>query len=160
MGDFERRLLAAELRAEGRRLSGTVMVYGDVSPSHRERFEPRALQLAATVTLNLMHNPLEAVAWAPDGGLAFEHDETELRMVVADVPPIPAGNAALAMVRDGLAKGLSVEFRAERDRREAGVRIVEAAVLSGIGLVRSPSYKQSQVEARRAAGKGRLPRWL
>ena len=34
----ERRPSATELRVEGRKLSGTVMRYGEVSPSHRERF--------------------------------------------------------------------------------------------------------------------------
>ena len=31
--EFERRIAGTELRAEGRKLSGTVMKYGDVSPS-------------------------------------------------------------------------------------------------------------------------------
>ncbi len=159
MEAYERRLFRTELRAEGRRLTGTAMVYGDTSPSHRERFEPGALQLAEAVTLNLLHEPLQAIAWAPGGGLDFEHDQSELRMVVADAPPTPAGNLALELVREGQAKGLSIEFRAERDRREDGVRIVESAVLSGLAIVRAPSYKQSQIEARRASGK-RLPVWL
>ena len=37
---MERRTFGTEVRAEGRRLSGVVLAYGDVSPSHRERFEP------------------------------------------------------------------------------------------------------------------------
>ena len=156
MAAFERRLLGVELRAEGRRLSGTVMNYGDTSPSHRERFEPRALRLAPAVPLNLMHNPLEAVAWHPDGGLRLEHDDTALRMV-ADVPAIPAGDVALEMVRQGEANGLSVEFRAERERREGGrwdgMRVIEVAELTGIGIVRRPSYGKSHVEARARSGR-------
>ena len=132
------------------------MNYGDTSPSHRERFEPRALRLAPAVPLNLMHNPLQAVAWRPDGGLRLEHDDTALRMV-ADVPAIPAGDVALAMVREGEANGLSVEFRAERERREGGrwegVRVIEAAELTGIGIVRRPSYGKSHVEARARSGR-------
>ena len=152
MPAFERRLLGAELRAEGRRLTGTILAYGDTSPSHRERFSPRALRLAPTVPLNLMHNPLEAVAWHPDGGLRLEHDESALRMV-ADVPAIPAGDAALAMVREGHAQGLSVEFRAERERQDGEIRVIEAAELTGVGIVRQPSYGQSQVEARQRSGR-------
>ena len=156
MAAFERRLLGVELRAEGRRLSGTVLAYGDTSPSHRERFEPRALRLAPAVPLNLMHNPLQAVAWHPDGGLRLEHDDDALRMV-ADVPAIPAGDVALEMVRQGEAKGLSVEFRAERERREGrgdhAVRVIEAAELTGVGIVRRPSYGKSHVEARARSGR-------
>ena len=55
--------------------------------------------------------------------------------------------------------GLSVEFRALAERREGGLRVIEAAELRGIGIVRSPSYEDSRVEARRQQGR-RLPRWL
>ena len=34
-----------EFRAEGRRLSGVVMKYGDISPFHRERFLPGSLRV-------------------------------------------------------------------------------------------------------------------
>ncbi len=158
--NLERRLLRdCELRAEpeSRRLTGVVMQFGDVAPTYRERFEPGAFTFAEAVPLNLMHNPLMAVAWAPGGGLTLEADETALRMI-AEVPNIPAGNVALAMVRDGKAQGLSIEFNARSERRETGVRVVEIAELRGIGLVRDPSYKASRVEAR-AAGR-RLPIWL
>ncbi|MDE0052599.1 MAG: HK97 family phage prohead protease [Rhodospirillales bacterium] len=141
-----------EVRAEGRRLSGTVMAYGDVSPSHRERFEPRSLRLAEAVHLDLHHDALRAVAWHPGGGLELRQDDKALRMI-AELPPIPAADAALDQVRSGRTTGLSVEFRATKERREGGLRVIEAAVLSGIGIVRSPSYHQSQVEARRRSGR-------
>ncbi|MCY4500151.1 MAG: HK97 family phage prohead protease [Alphaproteobacteria bacterium] len=148
-----------ELRAEGRRLSGVVMRYGDVSPSHRERFEPAAFRMAEAVPLNLYHDAERAVAWQPGGGLELRQDKDALRMV-AELPPIPAANRALAMVREGQATGLSVEFRAVRERRESGLRVVEAALLTGIGIVRAPSYEASRVEARRRSGrtlKARVP---
>ena len=141
-----------EVRAEGRRLSGTVMAYGDVSPSHRERFEPGSLRLAEAVHLDLHHDALRAVAWHPGGGLELRQDDKALRMI-AELPPIPAADAALDQVRSGRATGLSVEFRATKERREGSLRVIEAAVLSGIGIVRSPSYGQSQVEARRRSGR-------
>ncbi len=141
-----------ELRAEGRRLSGVVMAYGDVSPSHRERFESGSLRLAEAVHLDLHHDALRAVAWHPGGGLDLRQDGKSMRMV-AELPPIPAADAALEQVRSGRATGLSVEFRAMKERREGGLRVIEAATLTGIGIVRSPSYGQSQVEARRRSGR-------
>ena len=141
-----------EVRAEGRRLSGTVLRYGEVSPSHRERFEPGSLRLAEAVHLDLFHDPERAVAWQPGGGLALREEAGALTMR-ADLPPIPAANRALALVRGGDATGLSVEFRAVRERREAGLRVIQEAVLSGIGLVRSPSYTGSRVEARARSGR-------
>ncbi len=148
----ERRATGQELRADGRRLSGTVMRYGDVSPSHRERFEPGALRMAAAVPLNLFHDPERAVAWQPGGGLALRQDRDALTMT-AELPPIPAADRALAMVREGQARGLSVEFRAVRERQDGGLRVIEEAVLSGIGIVRAPSYGGSRVEARARSGR-------
>ena len=124
------------------------MRYGDVSPSHRERFEPGSLRLAAAVPLNLFHDAERAVAWHPGGGLTFEQTPGALRMS-AELPPIPAADRALAMIRDKKATGLSVEFRAKSERRESGLRIIEAAELSGIGIVRDPSYDAARVETRR-----------
>ena len=56
-------------------------------------------------------------------------------------------------MRSGATTGLSVEFRAMKERRDGALRVIEAAMLTGIGLVRSPSYEQSQVEARRRSGR-------
>ena len=155
---LERRSQRTELRIEGRRLSGVVLRYGDVSPTHRERFEPGALRFADSVPLNLSHDALRAAAWFPSGGLVLEDASDALRMV-AELPPLPAADVALEQVRSGEYSGLSIEFRAEAERREGGLRIVEKAELRGIGLVRNPSYRQSRVEARRAAGR-RLAPWL
>ena len=150
--EFERRLSGLELRAEGRRLSGVVMSYGDVSPSHRERFEPGALRLAAAVHLDLAHDVERAVAWHPGGGLTLANGRDALRMT-AELPPIPAADRALAKVRAGRVDGLSVEFKAVRERRDGQIRIIEDAILSGIGIVRAPSYEASRVEARRRSGR-------
>ena len=144
---MERRDIPGELRAEGRRLSGRVMVYGDVSPTHRERFEPGSLRMADAVSLNLFHDAERAVAYMPGGGLELREEDGALVMR-AELPPIPAADRALALVASGEADGLSVEFDAERERREGGIRVIEAARLGAVGIVRRPSYKQSRVEAR------------
>ena len=149
--EFERRY-SAELRAEGRRLSGTVMRYGDVSPSHRERFEPGSLRMAESVHLDLHHDVERAVAWHPGGGLALANGRDVLTMR-AELPPIPAADRALAEIKAGRVDGLSVEFRAVREREESGIRVIEDAILSGIGIVRSPSYDGARVEARKRSGR-------
>ena len=150
--EFERRFAAQELHVEGRRLSGVAMQYGDVSPSHRERFEPASIRLADSVHLDLHHNPDVAVAWHPGGGLELDNGRASLAMR-AELPPIPAADRALADVRAGRVNGLSVEFRALAERREGGIRVIEAALLSGIGIVKSPSYGGARVEARARSGR-------
>ena len=150
--EFERRISATEIRAEGRRLSGVVLTFGEISPSHRERFEAGSLRLAETVHLDLGHDPLKAAAWFPGGGLELRSDHSALRMV-AEVPKIPAGDAALEMVRSGRATGLSVEFSALKERRDGDIRVVEESLVRGIGIVAVPSYLGSRVEARRRSGR-------
>lgn len=149
---YERRAFGLEVRAEGRKLSGTVMRFGDVSPSHRERFEPGSIRFAAAVHLDLYHDVERVVAWHPGGGMKLSQTAQALTLR-ADLPPIPAADRALSEVRAGHTTGLSVEFQAKRERRESGLRVIEAAELRGIGLVKSPSYHQSQVEARRRSGR-------
>ena len=153
MGAVERRSALGELRVEGRTLTGTVMRYGDVSPSHRERFEPKSLRMAESVHLDLFHDPERAVAWHPGGGLELENGDGALSMC-ALLPPIPAADRALAEIRSGNVNGLSVEFRAVRESRDGDIRVVEEAELSGIGIVRSPSYGASRVEARARRRRG------
>ena len=152
MSEFERRTFGTELRAEGRKLSGVVMKYGDVSPSHRERFAPGALRLAESVHLDLHHDVERAVAWHPGGGLTLTNGRAELAMR-AELPPLPAADRALSEIRAGRVDGLSVEFKAIRERQDAGIRVIEDAVLTGVGLVKAPSYEQSRVEARRRSGR-------
>ena len=144
---MERVYRATEFRNEGRRLSGQVIVYADTSKSHRERFQPGAFSFD-NVVLNYRHNQLCAVAWFPGGGVEIRDSEAALTMS-ADLPPLPAADRALAEVRAGKLNGLSVEFVAEKEKREAGIRIIEKARLVGIGLVDQPSYSGSVVEARR-----------
>ena len=147
MPEVERRAALGEIRVEGRKLTGTVMRYGEVSPSHKERFEPGSLRMADTVHLDLNHDRLRAVAWHPGGGLELR-DEDGAMILSAELPPIPAADRALDEIRTGKATGLSVEFRAVKESRVNGVRVIEDAELSGVAIVARPSYEGSRVEAR------------
>ena len=118
-----------------------------MSPSHRERFERGSLRLAEAVPLNLFHDAERAIAWHPGGGLELRQDADAMHLT-ATLPPIPAADRALALVRAGEATGLSLEFHSEAERRDGAIRVIEAARLSGVGLVRAPSYEASRVEAR------------
>lgn len=155
---MERLSTALELRADGRTLRGTVIRYGDFSPSHRERIVGGA-RLAPNVVLNLRHNRLQSVAHSPDGGLTLTTtpDGVELR---AEVPRTPAGDVALAGVSNGHYRGLSVEMVVHRDTRTtSGVRVIDDFTIHGIGLVPEPSFPASGVEAR-ARKKRRMFGWL
>ena len=158
MAEVERRAALGEIRVEGRKLTGVVMRYGEVSPSHKERFAPGSLRMADAVHLDLNHDRERAVAWHPGGGLELR-DEDGAMILSAELPPIPAADRALDEIRSGKTAGLSVEFRAVKESRSEGVRVIEDAILSGVGLVAQPSYAGSRIEAR-ARKHGRFPRWL
>ena len=147
MAELERRAALGEIRVEGRKLTGTVLTYGEVSPTHRERFEPGAIRMAESVHLDLYHDRERVIAYHPGGGLELLAGVQAVELA-AELPPIPAADRALQEIRDGKTTGLSVEFRAVKESRVDGVRVIEDAILSGVGLVRSPSYQGSRVEAR------------
>ena len=102
---------------------------------------------ARPVHLDLQHDRERVVAYSPGGGLELRDEGGSLELS-AELPPIPAADRALDDIRTGKANGLSVEFRALKVSRVDGVRVIEDAVLEGVGIVRAPSYQGSRVEAR------------
>ena len=134
------------------------MRYGEVSASHREYFTAGALRLAEhrDVWLDLEHDQERIVAWR-GAGLEVEAGKTAVRFR-AEVPRTPAGDAALDGIRTGRRRGVSIEFHAVTESRDArlGLRRVEDALLIGFGLVRAPSYPSARAEARRARTGGRV----
>ena len=145
--EFEHLLVGDEVRAEGRVLSGTVMVYGDRAHSRRELFEVGSLELAPVTHLDYEHDRSRILAYSPDGGLELKDDGDAMRMT-ATLPPLPFADHVLQEVRAGDRTGLSVEFRCIRSRVENGVRIIEKALLRGVALLKAPDYGASRVEAR------------
>lgn len=149
----ERRFLC-ELRAEGdgRRLTGVALRYGSeaVIFGERETFVAGALGdvARADILLNLQHNRSRPIARTLGGGLTLTDTAEELRAEVVLPVGLPDADAALAGVRAGIYRGLSVEFIASRDRYDGGLRTIESAELVGLGLVDKPAYSDSEVKAR------------
>ena len=142
-----------ECRAEGRRLVGPAVQYGDVSFSHKERFEPGAFALDETTRwLNYKHEPDRVLAFTSGGGLELQ-DTPDALMVSAILPGIPLADQALAEVRSRKLRGFSVEFRAVEETTEYGIRVIKRADLAGIGLVQDPAYSQSKAELRARSGR-------
>ena len=141
----------SELRAEGeRQLFGVAVRYGDVAemPFGRERFEVRAFGdlAAADVILNTMHDRRRPLARS-GSGLTLT-DTPQALEVRATLPKTRESDDTLELVRSGVLRGLSIEFKATRERMVSGVRSIQAARLTGIGVVDRAAYPQSSVEAR------------
>ena len=148
--ELERR--ACELRfTSGRTLEGTALRYGDVAEiggGLRERFEPGAFAPVGDVVLNSSHDRTTPLARTDGGGLEITDGADALR-IKATLPDTTAANDTLTLVKTRVLRGLSIEFKALRERFEDGVRVVERALLSGIAVVDVAAYANSTVEARR-----------
>ena len=150
--NLERTIRPLELRAEGMRLEGTILKYGEISPNHQERFLPGAFSLDAGTTrwLDYRHDRTRVLAHTERGGGLTLRDSPEALLLEAELPNLPLSEKALSEIASGALSGLSIEFLAERESRDGEIRVVEKADLAGIGLVASPSYPASRVETRAA----------
>ena len=125
------------------------MRYGEVSPSHAEYFASGALRPTGDTWVDLDHDGERIVGWL-GAGLEVDAGAEEVRFRL-DAPRTPAGDAALAGIRDGSRAGVSIEFSSVREDRDSrlGLRRVQDALLHGFGLVPEPSYPSATAEARR-----------
>lgn len=136
-----------ELRADGRILIGAAIRYGDVSPTHRERFERGSLTLDPHLSLSLEHRTLRTLAYGRD--VQFDDRPAGL-FVRATLPRTPVADVALDGVRSGRFRGYSLEFIARRETRDTSdIRVIQRADVRGLALVDRPSYPGSTVEARK-----------
>ena len=135
------------------RLVGTLMPFGQRAKDRPEMFLPGSLKWdAGGIVLNRQHQRGSPI-------LRFTPVEVEGRLTVdAEIPDTMAGRDALAEIKGGLFRGLSIEFRAVRQTIVAGVRRISEAVLTGAGLVDIGSYESATVEVRRREQQRRV--WL
>ena len=139
-----------ELRAAGRTLEGEAIVYGDVAvfPWGRERIEPGAFAPLGDIILNKQHDRKTPLARTGGGGLVLD-DSPEALRIRAELPAgVAAADEVLVLVREKILRGLSVEFFPKAERQDGDMRIIEKAILSGVGVVDSPQYEQSLAYAR------------
>ena len=125
------------------RVEGIAVRYGDEAtlPGFRERFQAgafgdvAALDLPATLARG-------AAGRRPPVDLTFTDEATALRAAL-DLPATRDGADAAALLRRGVLRGFSLEFRVDAERFEGGVRIVERASLRGLAVVDRPAYGDS-----------------
>ena len=153
--EFQRR---TEIRAEGNALIGTALVYGDkadIGGGMLETFLPGSLYWD-DVILNRQHTRVFPLARTGGGGLTVTGDMKSVTFR-AELPDTQEGRDTRELVKAGVLRGASVEFKAERERQEGPLRVIERAMLRGIGIVDSGAYPESTIEARqRRGGLGRI----
>lgn len=129
-------------------LSGRAIRYGDIAnlPFGKEVIDQGAFgDLSSTdVILNRQHDRGKPLARTGGGGLVIEDTPTELHLR-ADLPDTATGREAITLVRSGVLRGFSIEFRATREYVRDRILHVAEAALVGIALVDRPAYPDSQV---------------
>ncbi|MDT0635048.1 HK97 family phage prohead protease [Spectribacter hydrogenoxidans] len=153
---------ALEVRAEtdgGARLSGR-FPYGavaELAKGRSEVFAPGSLEPRGNVYLLAQHRFETPLASTDSGGLELHADDDALRFEARLSPEVvntSHGRDALALIRSGLAVGISPGFRVptggERVERHDGglMRTVTRAELHELSIVTRPAFEAAQVEAR------------
>ena len=137
------------------RIVGTLLTYNEKASDRPEVFRQGSL------------------SWPEDGiVLREQHDRAqpiarvvpELRgdkvIIDALLPDTGRARDAVTMIREGVFRGLSVEFAGAKSSQVSGIRFIDSARLVGAGLVDDPSYSGSRVDVR-SKGKARPRRvWL
>ena len=156
-----------ELRAEGngRRMSGVALPFGVQAVDRRERFAAGAFDDLTGVDVVLGgggHPAVDHPLARTGGGLELTVDTTALRFA-AELPETRDADDALANVRAGIYRNVSVEFRALRARNLAGVREIQHAALVGIVVLPRGAYTETNVSVRGAhtmMTRRRMGAWL
>ena len=145
-------LRADETRQSPGHISGALMVYGEKARSRAEAFADGALVWPdGGIILNESHNRK-----APILRFTPRIEGREVRIEAA-LPDTVRGRDSAVMVRNGTLTGLSVEFRAEDEGFQGGLRIVKRARLIAAALVDTGDY--GQVEVRHGEIGRRVRRW-
>ncbi len=141
-----------ESRESPGRLVGVLLPYEVRAADRPEMFEQGALRIPPEgILLREMHrrdSPIMRIRPFLEG--------SELRVDQA-FPNTTAGRDAAQNLRppDNIYSGLSVEFKAIRETRRGGVRLVQDGILTGAGLVDLGAYRQALAEVRQQATRRR-----
>ena len=160
------RFREGSLEADGGalRLRGTAIVYGSIAGppklAYREQIRAGAFGDVSGIDaiLNVQHRRDRAIARTQGGGLELIDSPTELRFV-ATLPETREAVDTVNLVRSGVLRGSSIEFGVPQggEKVVGGIVTIVRAMLTGIGVVDSPAYADSGIEARaeiRAEGQG------
>ena len=134
-------------RAEGDKIIGTVVKYGDEARFGvwTETFEAGSLRFS-DVIVNLQHDRGRPVVRS-GAGLELR-DSLEALVAEIHLPNTTYAREARELVDAGILRGLSMEFRAKRDSWNGKRRTVNEAELFGIGIVDRPAYSDSTIAER------------
>jgi len=133
-------------------LQGIVIPYNQAATigDFSEKFLPGSVQFSDVIA-NRQHDrskPLARTGMA--GGLSLTDGPDALRARI-ELPDTQDGRDVRALVKRRVLRGLSAEFRVQRDMWEGRSRTIHAATLTGLAIVDKPGYGGATVAEVRAA---------
>ena len=151
----ERRALAAEIRAKGRRLEGYAATFhtpAEIGGRFIETIAPGAfstsLRTRGDVLALVDHDPGRVLARTRSGTLRLSEDTRGLAFDL-DVPDTTAGRDVLALAERGDLGGMSFGFTAIDEHRDGDRRELRAVELHEISIVLAwPAYDGTVIHAR------------
>ena len=147
----EIRLAEDESRQSPGRLVGTLLTYEVRAKDRKELFKRGAIRFPdAGILINDMHNRQSPLL------RAMPYLDGDALKVDQPFPDTLRARDAVTNLREGILTGLSIEFYAERETLRNGIREIASAYVPRAGLVDVPSYADSLVEVRNAAGANRI----
>ena len=145
--EIEYRYVSA-VEAEGRTIAGRLVKYNEVIELRNRGREKYAVQcfdpIPRAVFVNKQHVRSDVLAKAN-----IIDSSEELRME-AKLPITNICDDVLTMIKEEVLNGLSIEFRAVKLLWDGRCRIVEKAVLCGIGIVDIPAIQGTEISTRSA----------
>lgn len=146
-------------------VEGLALRYGDVATvgGLRETFAAGSVRVADAIPLNVDHDRGRTCARSPDSLTVTAGEDA----VTFTANPVGlAGEDLRALIRAGVATGVSVEFEPVRESRATTpdgfpLRVIEQADLVGLAVTvgENPAYGDTSVSARSGSAK-RVRRWL
>ena len=153
---LEKRTLAAEVRAKGRRLEGYAATF-DNETDIGGRFVESIAQGAFAASLRdkndilalVDHNPSKLLARTRSGTLRLSEDNKGLAFDL-DIPNTQAGNDILSLAERGDLGGMSFGFKAIEESMTGEIRELMCVDLVEISVVQAfPAYDNTTVNARK-----------
>jgi HK97 family phage prohead protease len=171
---IERRSIAVEVRATGRRLTGYAATFGtpaDIAGAFRETIRPGAFRASLAANNDVValvdHDMSRLLGRTRSGTLRLAEDTKGLSFDI-DVPQTTLGNDVLHMASRGDLGGMSFGFRVapegERWSEQGRSRELRAVELIEVSIVHAwPAYTGTSVQARNQSKSGfaeQRRRWL
>ena len=145
----------APVELDGRTLTGIAVPWDSIGngPLGKERFLRGAFgppDRFPDFNLTKQHNRSLAVS----ADLRFSDSPSGLK-VSTTIAKTALGADTLVEIREGILRGFSLEFFAEKERMEKNVRVISKATFVGLSLVDHPAYTDAKIEEVREKDPGK-----